>query len=148
MTFYIKDQLVLLEDSAYPEFQKYTGWYINSGGYVVRKPRAGLSAPVTYFLHYLVLPPKAGLDTDHIDRNKLNNLLSNLRYLEHWQNGHNRGLQINNTSGMKGVSWNRIQEQWHVYIWIKGKRTHLGFFDDLEEAKIVRLQAEQQLVEL
>lgn len=49
-----------------------------------------------------------------------------------------------NTSGHKGVSWEKRSGKWHAYIGIKGKNKHLGYFDDLEDAVKARKEAEEK----
>lgn len=71
---------------------------------------------------------------DHIDRNKLNNKIENLRECDKEVNSWNRDKQANNTSGYRGVSWNKAAGKWHAYIKIKGKRKHLGLFSTPEGA--------------
>lgn len=51
---------------------------------------------------------------------------------------------INNTSGVKGISWNKSKELWEVYIGIHGKRIHLGRYENFEEAVKVRKRAEEE----
>ena len=46
-------------------------------------------------------------EVDHIDRNKLNNHLSNLRYATHTENNQNASIKKSNTSGVKGVYWKK-----------------------------------------
>lgn len=50
----------------------------------------------------------------------------------------------NNTSGVKGVTWNKNHKKWEVYISIHGKRKYLGNYDDLAEAQQVRQLAEEE----
>lgn len=50
-----------------------------------------------------------------------------------------------NTSGVKGVSWNKKREQWQAYINLAGKRHHLGWFADKKDAIEARKQAEEEL---
>lgn len=69
---------------------------------------------------------------DHIDRDPTNNAATNLRWVSKSQNGMNRGLQANNTTGFKGVS--RFRDKFQAGIKINGKRIHLGFFKTAEEA--------------
>jgi hypothetical protein len=85
---------------------------------------------------------------DHIDRNKLNNVISNLRLADHSVNGHNRGLISTNTSGVKGVShdWRSLRKPWHAYIDVQGKRISLGHFVTKDEAIQARQKAEQTYV--
>ena len=50
------------------------------------------------------------------------------------QNHFNRGKQVNNKSGYKGVSWHKQKEKWVAQIKIEGKNKFLGFFTDPEKA--------------
>lgn len=71
---------------------------------------------------------------DHIDGNGLNNQRSNLRSATNQENLFNQGLRSDNTSGHKGVSWNKRVQKWQVCIRVNGKNKHLGLFDDIEDA--------------
>ena len=75
-----------------------------------------------------------GRQTDHINRNGLDNRRSNLRQCTNVENGCNRRKQNNNTSGYKGVSWNKKSRKWEVKIKYHDARLYLGLFDDPEEA--------------
>lgn len=89
------------------------------------------------FLHQLIAE-RMGLDPskqiDHIDRNPLNNHESNLREATRSQNKANCKKRADNTSGYKGVSWNKGVNKWWARIGFKGKAIHLGLFDDKIEA--------------
>ena len=50
----------------------------------------------------------------------------------------------NNTSGHKGVSWNKRNKKWITYITFQRKRIHLGYFDKKEDAIKARLKAEEE----
>lgn len=108
--------------------------HINNSGYlmVCVNAKQYLVHRIIYLMHHGTLPDMI----DHIDRNKLNNRIENLREADKEVNSWNRDLQRNNTSGYRGVSWSKVSEKWHSYIKIKGKRIHLGLFDDKEEAHI------------
>ena len=71
---------------------------------------------------------------DHIDGDKTNNHISNLRKATPNQNQHNTLLSTSNTSGVKGVSWNKQQQKWRARIKLGGKEYHIGFFKTIEEA--------------
>ena len=45
-------------------------------------------------------------------------------------------IRKNNTSGFRGVYWNKRVEKWRAYLSIKGKMVHLGYFDTPEEGAI------------
>ncbi len=92
------------------------------------------------FMHRIVLSRKLGRElvrgevVDHIDGNGLNNRRDNLRAATHQENMRNARLRKTNTSGYKGVCWNKVVKKWQARIWIGGRRTSLGYFDDPAEA--------------
>ena len=67
---------------------------------------------------------------DHIDGNKINNRVENLRPATKSQNMSNRGKQANNTSGFKGVSFIKADNKYEAWIQVNGKKKHLGRFVD------------------
>ncbi len=78
-------------------------------------------------------------EVDHIDNNKLNNKLANLRWVTKSQNNQNRLLYKNNKSGTKGVRWTEENQKWRAYIKINGKQIHLGYFINKEDAINIRI---------
>jgi len=71
---------------------------------------------------------------DHINGDRLDNRIKNLRVVTQQQNAFNRVLYKNNSSGVKGVSWSIAQQAWHAQIRVTGKRIHLGFFKSKNDA--------------
>ena len=72
---------------------------------------------------------------DHINRNKSDNSLKNLRSSDIHQNGLNRNLGNNNTSGCKGVYYVKSRDRWIVKSpKINGKSTNQGYFKTQQEA--------------
>ena len=69
---------------------------------------------------------------DHINRDKADNRLCNLRVSSHSENGHNSNIRCNNTSGYTGVS--KAGEKWNAYITVNRKRFNLGYFATPEAA--------------
>ena len=57
------------------------------------------------------------------------------------KNGKNRKTPKNNTSGVKGVSWHKRSKKWVVSIGVNWKRKALGYFDDLDLAELVSIEA-------
>lgn len=88
----------------------------------------------TLFMHRFIVDAPKGLLVDHINRNGLDNRKENLRVCTAQQNRRNGGLSKLNTSGYKGVSWNKGIHKWSAYITANYKRIHLGYFDDKTEA--------------
>lgn len=75
---------------------------------------------------------------DYIDNNCMNNSLFNLRYVTIQENGYNRKISLNNSCGIKGVSFHKTSKKWRAGIKINGKQICLGYFNNIEDAKIAR----------
>ena len=65
---------------------------------------------------------------DHIDRDPMNNKINNLRACTATENKRNVGPQKRNTSGYKGVYWNKRDTIWQASIGIDGVLKHIGYF--------------------
>jgi hypothetical protein len=78
---------------------------------------------------------------DHIDGNRANNKIENLRPASWRQNLQNMQLRPTNKSGCKNVSWCNTKRKWAVQLSINGRQTNLGRFDDLELADLVATEA-------
>ena len=72
---------------------------------------------------------------DHVNRDKSDNRLSNLRIADASLNCHNIVLNSRNTNGVKGAYWHKKRKKWQVYIGLGGKPTYLGLFSDLKDAE-------------
>lgn len=73
---------------------------------------------------------------DHIDRDKLNNNIENLRPASKSENERNREKYSTNTSGYKGVWFHKQRNKWVAEITINGKANKLGLFDTPEAAAL------------
>lgn len=73
---------------------------------------------------------------DHIDGNIKNNSIENLRPCSKSENSCNRGKQSNNTSGIKGVTYNKKLKKWRAQCGKNGKNYYLGVFDDIKDAEL------------
>jgi hypothetical protein len=86
-------------------------------------------------MHIFILKYQSGELVDHRDGDGLNNQRSNLRKCTHAQNMQNRIVrQSNNTSGFKGVTWDKGHNKWRSMINKDNKRSHLGYFTCLIKA--------------
>jgi hypothetical protein len=96
--------------------------------------------------HYGEWPPH---DVDHINRNRLDNRIENLRLTTRSENLHNSGARASSSSGVKGVALRSLRrgkrpnKQWVAHIMVNNKRFHLGNYYTLEEATAARQQAEK-----
>lgn len=78
---------------------------------------------------------------DRIDVNG-NYELGNCKWSTRTEQVRNIRIPKRNTSGHKGVSWNKQRSKWHSRIAVNGKEIHLGLFDNIEDAIEARKQGE------
>lgn len=91
----------------------------------------------TWLMHRLIMNVPANKYIDHINGNTLDNRKQNLRICTHAQNMLNKKqVATNNTSGFKGVSWNKHAGRWMSKINIHRKQLYIGLFDTKEEAAL------------
>lgn len=105
-------------------------WYLSVKRYAATR----IDGRITYLHRYIMNPPK-DKSVDHINGDGLDNRRSNLRVVTHQQNTMNRTkLNKNNTSGFRGVCWDKRVNKWTAYITIDGKRKTIGVFKNKLEA--------------
>ena len=80
-------------------------------------------------------------ELDHIDGDPGNNKLSNLRAASRSENQANRRRGTNNTSGVKGVTWNKAKRKWCAQLMFRGERKHYSYHASIEEAQQAYLLA-------
>lgn len=110
-----------------------TAGSLSSSGYVLImvNMKRYVAHRLAYKMVYGVDPPRL---IDHIDGNKANNRISNLRVASSQQNQGNSVIPVNNKSGVKGVSWNKKMQRWVAQIGRGKKRFYLGGFNTKEQA--------------
>ena len=111
---------------------KYVTTKINGQHYCVHK--------LIYLYHHGNMPEQL----DHINRDSLDNRIENLRTATSFQNAQNRKLFSNTSSGAKGVSWNKRNKAWFVYVDVNKNRKNLGYFKDFELAQLVATEAREK----
>ncbi|MAN98520.1 MAG: HNH endonuclease [Roseovarius sp.] len=79
---------------------------------------------------------------DHINGDRADNRIENLRAVSSCENNQNRQIPSNNSSGQMGVSWHKSQRKWCASITVAGQRSHLGHFNCITAAKCARIAAE------
>jgi hypothetical protein len=77
---------------------------------------------------------QSGLQIDHINRDRSDNRLCNLRLVTHMENAHNQKLRATNNSRYTGVFLHPQSKKWVATIMVRYKRIALGCFNTPEEA--------------
>ena len=90
-----------------------------------------------FLMHHGYLPP----EVDHINGERADNRIENLRAANRSENQCNRPALASNTSGYPGVSWHKKSKAWLVRVMKNGKTHMVGYFKDLELAGLVSAEA-------
>lgn len=93
-------------------------------------------------MHRLLCESK--YEVDHINHNTFDNRKENLRSVTKSQNNMNRNVQSNNTSGFRGVIYDKSRNMWKSEIKINGKLIYLGRYKEKSDAIKVRIEAEKK----
>jgi len=111
----------------YASKRKHT-WYAMRN---IRKPDGRRTATT---MHAVMMNVGPGLEVDHENGDGLDNRRSNLRVATKDQNQQNVRCKSNNTSGFKGISWDRNARKWGARLEVSKRRIYLGLFEDAEDA--------------
>ena len=90
-----------------------------------------------FMLHHGYLPP----EIDHINNDRADNRIENLRAATRSENQCNRHTLSSNTSGYAGVSWHKKSQAWVVRVMKNGKTVVNQYFKDLELAGLFATEA-------
>jgi hypothetical protein len=117
-------------------------WMVNNNGYVVTSNNKK-------HMHRVIMGVDGdtwtNIQVDHIkESQRNNNRRNNLRIATPSQNGMNKKMLSNNTSGYTGVYWNKSRNRWTAYISINKKFVCLGFYKNKEDAVKARKEAEEK----
>ena len=111
----------------------------NCGYYYVKLYEDGKSK--THYIHRLValhyISPENKKEVDHINRDKSDNRIENLRWVDKTENQQNKGKQKNNTTGFKNISYFKERNVYQYRKTIKGK-IHWKYFKTLTDALVYK----------
>lgn len=111
-------------------------WCLDKAGYVKNSKQE--------YLHRFVANTNKDY-VDHINGNKLDNRIQNLRICTNAQNCQNKvSLPKNNTSGTLGVRFREDRQKWYAEIQYNGIKKHVGVFKNKEDAIKARIKAEKE----
>jgi|FLMP01.1.fsa_nt_emb hypothetical protein len=100
-----------------------------------------LTHRLVFLMHNGYLPKQV----DHIDNERSNNRIQNLRPATNSENLWNQSISSNNASGFKGVSWRKDKKRWGVYVRKDGKGHWGGLHDTPEEANEAAMKLREKL---
>jgi len=129
-------QVALVDDEDYERLSAFK-WQARKDGrtfYAQRFFKRSDGVQRVQLMHRFILDAPADMQVDHRDGNGLNNQRENLRLCTNTENARNRKSLANNTSGYKGVSWEKRTRKWCARITVDGVVKSLGCFLTVEEA--------------
>lgn len=128
-------KVALVDDSDFERVNQYK-WFVahTRTYYYAARHSSGVPTRKLEFMHRFILNAPAEFMVDHRDGNGLNNTRQNLRIATVAQNGYNRKVSKNSTSGFKGVTWVGQHHRWRATIKVDGKRIYLGEFRNPHDA--------------
>lgn len=131
-------QVALIDDEDFEIVSRYkwcASWdqSINSFYATAHTPRHN-GRRTTLRMHRLIMNAQPGQQVDHIHHQTLDNRKSELRFCTNSQNRRNSGKTVRNTSGYKGVCWNKTNCKWQANIRVNFRLNHLGYYATKEEA--------------
>ena len=107
------------------------------------KAKAFKAHRLIFLYHYGYFPEFV----DHIDGNKQNNRIENLREASKQENSQNQKVRWTNSSGVKGVSWHKVNKKWKVALCKNYRSYYFGTYEDKELAELVSMEATDLLHE-
>jgi hypothetical protein len=116
-------------------------WNFNRAGtgYAMSRGKKGV------LMHRFILDAPKGVSVDHINGNTLDNRKINLRLCSHAENMANRKLHKNNTSGYKGVYFDKATSKWCAEIKKNGVKIRIGRYQSILEAALAYEDKARQL---
>lgn len=126
------DRVMLLDDEDARLIGNRSVWAHRSSGNVTYAFTSigGRNVPI----HRLIMQPETGFEVDHANGDGLDNRRANLRVCPRRLNAANRGPNKANTSGFKGVCFDRSRGKYLAGLNVNYRRINLGRFDTAEEA--------------
>lgn len=136
------DAIIVDENMA--EIVAHRRWCEDSNGYVVANLGGHTVRLHDFVMAFDIDHKPEGMFVDHINRDKKDNRIANLRLVTPIENTTNKALHGRNKTGVTGVCRSK-SGRYRAYAKYNGKQVSLGTFDTLEEARMARVEAEQRL---
>ena len=131
-------QFALVDDDDYDELSAFKWCAIKMRGGAYYAARSVIPKRLVLMHRQILGLTDPKIQGDHRNHDTLDNRRENIRAATHSQNQQNRpGLDSHNTSGFRGVSWNKKRKKWVANIGVGGKYKYLGLFTDINKAAAV-----------
>lgn len=133
-----KGMFALVDDSDFERVNQYKwyAWYCKATNSYYARRKTNQKDVVAY-MHRFILEVRDSLVlVDHYDHDTLNNQRENLRECTKQQNNCNRKIGSTNTSGYKGVSWNKRAKKWMVTLKFNKQNFYYGLHINIYDAVV------------
>lgn len=146
---YGRGKVALIDDRFAPAVNAYK-WQCTPGGYAFTRLPTGARPGLTVYLHTFVqvLADIIPEQSDHVNRDRLDCRLENLRPATQSQNNRNQMKRAGTTSRYRGVSRRHVHGGWQAQIRVNRQVTRLGVYTSEEEAALAYNRAARALPEL
>lgn len=147
---YLEDRFYYLDGELYTKY-KLNRWpedhrvgHLRPDGYkeILIYGKLYLLHRLIFLFHHGFLPEMI----DHINRDRSDNRIENLRCCDNSINMHNSKVRSDSLSGYRGIHFCKVHGKWKARIQVRGKRISLGYHKDLGSAISARAKAEQELL--
>lgn len=136
-------KIALVDDADYERVSKHK-WYANkdlNNYYAKRWSPTQNGKRRIIWMHRFIMSAPEGIEVDHVNLVTLDNRKCNLRLCTRFQNARNQTLSSANTSGFKGVRFDKNRRKWRAEIYIHCERLFLGNFETRDAAVATYRQA-------
>ena len=125
----------------YEKIKEYC-WFQNKEGYAATRSILNGKEKIILLADVVMNNLNKEYVVDHINHCRTDCRKRNLRKCLQKDNSKNNSINVNNSSGVSGVSWCKREKKWRAYIGIDNKQKSCGYFVNKEDAIKARLRAE------
>lgn len=125
-----KGKFAVIDDDDYDKIAGYKWCFAKAGYAASRKKNYGEQV----LMHRIILNAGKTQSVDHKNGNGLDNRKNNIRLCSHQQNMMNRKMPCHNTSGYKGVTWDKQMKKWRAQLRHSKTNSYVGLFSNIVEA--------------
>ena len=134
-----RGQVAIVDDDDFERINAlrwYAEWHSDTKTFYATRtlPRDNNGRRAQLYMHRAILCAESHMQVDHVNHDTLDNRKENLRICTGSQNQANKRKQSNNTSGFKGVSWDKRRCKWLAQISVNTKHRNLGRYSDIADA--------------